>query len=243
MIKFFRRIRQKLINKGNLRRYLFYAIGEILLVVLGILIALQINNWNTKQFDKNKERGYIEDIITDLSRDTSFIGSNFLNIIERKKVALRNVKNHLIETPSKFDTLILLKEVGLAGLYGKRELLLNNSTYVELISTGNFRVISDKELRKKIINYYKLCDIMLVTIKQQRTNYPDFVNSIRAFNPKQPNLIEEADKIFAIESIQLKNEEFHRLLNQELTFAYNLVPLTERIKNTAIALMEYINKK
>ena len=46
MIKFFRRIRRKLLDERNLKRYLIYAFGEILLVVIGILIALQINNWN-----------------------------------------------------------------------------------------------------------------------------------------------------------------------------------------------------
>ena len=55
MIKFFRRIRQKLLSEGNTGKYLKYAIGEIALVVIGILIALQINNWNearkTKQFE------------------------------------------------------------------------------------------------------------------------------------------------------------------------------------------------
>ena len=46
MIKFFRRIRLKLIDEGNLKKYLVYAIGEILLVMIGILLALQVNNWN-----------------------------------------------------------------------------------------------------------------------------------------------------------------------------------------------------
>lgn len=49
MLKFFRRIRQKLVREGNLKRYLIYAIGEILLVVIGILIALQVNNWNVER--------------------------------------------------------------------------------------------------------------------------------------------------------------------------------------------------
>ena len=52
MITLFRRIRQKLIDSGPITKYLLYAIGEILLVVIGILIALQVNNWNE---DKNKE--------------------------------------------------------------------------------------------------------------------------------------------------------------------------------------------
>jgi hypothetical protein len=46
MLKFFRTIRKKLIEEYNVRKYLLYAIGEILLVVIGILIALQVNNWN-----------------------------------------------------------------------------------------------------------------------------------------------------------------------------------------------------
>ena len=46
MLKFFRKIRQKLINEGNLKRYIIYAIGEIMLVMIGILLALQVNSWN-----------------------------------------------------------------------------------------------------------------------------------------------------------------------------------------------------
>lgn len=46
MIKFFKKIRQNLLNKGKTNKYFKYAIGEIVLVVIGILIALQINNWN-----------------------------------------------------------------------------------------------------------------------------------------------------------------------------------------------------
>lgn len=50
MLKFFRTIRKKLIEQDNVRKYLLYAIGEILLVVIGILIALQVNNWNEERW-------------------------------------------------------------------------------------------------------------------------------------------------------------------------------------------------
>ena len=46
MIKFFRKIRQKLLNENRFSKYLVYAIGEIVLVMIGILLALQVNNWN-----------------------------------------------------------------------------------------------------------------------------------------------------------------------------------------------------
>ena len=55
MLKFFRTIRKKLIEEDNVRKYLLYAIGEILLVVIGILIALQVNNWN-EDLAENRQR-------------------------------------------------------------------------------------------------------------------------------------------------------------------------------------------
>ncbi len=58
MIKFFRKIRQKLLSENRFSKYILYAIGEIVLVVIGILIALQVNNWNTKRNEQNEIRNY-----------------------------------------------------------------------------------------------------------------------------------------------------------------------------------------
>ncbi|MDR9416708.1 MAG: DUF6090 family protein, partial [Gracilimonas sp.] len=66
MLRFFRTIRKKLIEEDNIRTYLLYAIGEILLVVIGILIALQVNNWNETRKNKQLEQTYYENLIRDL---------------------------------------------------------------------------------------------------------------------------------------------------------------------------------
>ena len=65
MIKFFRKIRQNLIMENKTSKYFKYAIGEIILVVIGILIALQINTWNQNRIDKNVE----DEVIAHLHRD------------------------------------------------------------------------------------------------------------------------------------------------------------------------------
>ena len=66
MIKFFRKIRQNLLSEGKTGKYFKYAIGEILLVVIGILIALQINNWNEKRKIKIAEIEILQNLKTEL---------------------------------------------------------------------------------------------------------------------------------------------------------------------------------
>ncbi|MCK0157755.1 DUF6090 family protein [Cellulophaga sp. F20128] len=67
MINFFSRIRQKLLTENKLSKYLIYAIGEIILVVIGILIALSINNWNQKQIEKKQIRNIYTRIVQDFN--------------------------------------------------------------------------------------------------------------------------------------------------------------------------------
>jgi hypothetical protein len=64
MITPFRRIRQKLIDSGSVSKYLLYAIGEILLLVTGILIALQVNNWNKETILAPRSHTYISPLKT-----------------------------------------------------------------------------------------------------------------------------------------------------------------------------------
>jgi hypothetical protein len=74
MIKLFKNIRRSLISENNTTKYLKYAIGEIALVVIGILLALQINNWNEIRLQKNEFHNILETISKDLKRDTLVAG-------------------------------------------------------------------------------------------------------------------------------------------------------------------------
>jgi len=76
MLRFFRKIREKLIQKGKFRTYLTYAIGEIILVVIGILIALSINNLKEATDLKDDEKSLYQDIITELKEDLKDIKDN-----------------------------------------------------------------------------------------------------------------------------------------------------------------------
>ena len=63
MIKFFRKIRQKLLAENKISKYLIYAFGEIILVVIGILIALQINNWNEGRKDQIRLKNHYKELL------------------------------------------------------------------------------------------------------------------------------------------------------------------------------------
>ena len=73
MIRFFRNIRQKLAAENKVMAYLRYAIGEILLVVIGILIALQINNWNESRKESIFERKVLNEILTSVYQNIDYL--------------------------------------------------------------------------------------------------------------------------------------------------------------------------
>lgn len=66
MINYLRRIRHNLLIENKVSIYLIYAIGEVMLVVFGILIALQIGNWNEQKKTEKMEIAFLENILTDL---------------------------------------------------------------------------------------------------------------------------------------------------------------------------------
>jgi len=101
MITLFRRIRQKLINSGSVTKYLFYAIGEILLVVIGILIALQVNNWNENIKVEQKTRVVMTEIKQNLEQDLSSITTvNNLNMSIIRSLSRLSEKPEIIPDDS-----------------------------------------------------------------------------------------------------------------------------------------------
>src|SRR5210317_368794 len=88
MIKFFRHIRQNLIMENKTGKYLKYAIGEIVLVVIGILIALQINNWNEQRKERIQEKIFLKRFEVELNTNLE----NILNAISLNKSRIQRAE-------------------------------------------------------------------------------------------------------------------------------------------------------
>jgi len=152
MIKFFRKIRQNLLLDGKMIHYLKYALGEIILVVAGILIALQINNWNENKKNRAAESVYLKEMLEDFennlrkSRDTC---SRIEKIIPGLTGLLE--QSALPKPTVSVDSLnIAFTLINEMPAYNSTDRVYNN-----LIGAGDFKLIRNMELKKELAAYYK----------------------------------------------------------------------------------------
>ena len=148
MIKFFRKIRQDLLSDGKTGKYFKYAIGEIVLVVIGILIALQINNWNEERKLRDTELTYINNIKRDLQLSITEI-NRFINrrnsLINSAYIVLEYFNGKPVADWNSFNKHIV-------DIYTWQSFYLIDNTYQELKNSGNFAVISNDSIKNELLN-------------------------------------------------------------------------------------------
>jgi len=159
MIKFFRNIRQKLLNEGKTTNYLKYAIGEIVLVVIGILIALQINNWNENQKNKIIGKQYLRGIKEDLKED--LIHADSILILQSYNISVISSIDSVLyrkygHQNNKIKNLFIKPDSLTIDFLFNRNTSFRptNGTYKSLIADGKSGLISNKQLFQKIQQIY-----------------------------------------------------------------------------------------
>lgn len=146
MIKFFRKIRQQLVNQNRISKYLIYAIGEIILVVIGILIALQINNNNEIRKNRVKETAYLENIKDDLLINKKKIDK--LIEARNKRTAIAHKLIGHIEGDPVTDWHAFNEET--IQIYIWQRFYQHNYTFQELISSGNLSFIESDSIKNNL---------------------------------------------------------------------------------------------
>ncbi|MBT8301559.1 MAG: hypothetical protein KJO63_09525 [Maribacter sp.] len=180
MIKFFRRIRQQLLSESKFSKYLIYAIGEIILVVIGILIALSINNWNDGRKKTNLKASFIESLKSDLSADIVY----FKTQIENDSIDLAKMltlSKRLSNSNTTIDTLIQIARYEFLPFTDINN-ELNMSTIHSLISTGNINVF-DRNTSEALI---KFNNEQLNSISMIDRNDELYFNSVVVYRNKYP---------------------------------------------------------
>ena len=181
MIKFFRQIRFKLMNQNKTTKYFKYAIGEIILVVIGILIALQINNWNQNRNARNEEQTILKALKTEISENQIILTkdlkrhSNVLRLLTELSDYIKP-KPQLISN-QRLDSLIF--SLGWLPTYKPKEGVLNS-----ILTSGKISLIKNKALNSKLaswnslLNQYDMTlswsekDVFNLVLPYIKDNYP-----------------------------------------------------------------------
>ena len=269
MLNFFRRIRRNLLDRDGLRkpasplgRFLFYAIGEIFLVVVGLLIALQINNWNENNQQKSTIDTFLVNLKEDLQNDISNMAglkrSNLFKFYSMQYLLrMANEKNYdptldqsivpkwekgnpiwKQEIPEKYDSIFI--HLAFLWTHRSRSSMLNMNTIEELKSTGVFSQIPNPALKKAINDYYKMSGFAIEqSLSLNKEDIRNWQNSLLKDGVVNSDPYIINDPIALIKN----NPERAGLIRQLMRNAAWLIEGSDRVSNAAMELIQFIEKE
>ena len=196
MIKFFRKIRQNLLMENKTGKYLKYAIGEIVLVMIGILLALQVNNWNENRKSEEKELKLLIELKDDL--------------IETKNDLLTDIERipQLLEVTNTLYKAILAGQISETNPYKLPQgyliqypILYPKLSAFEAIQSEGISIISNDKLRKGITDYYQLHLSRVAWAEEQVEELNSkvlkpYLNSNSAYGSRCENCVDLNELIF-----------------------------------------------
>ena len=150
MIKFFRKTRQKLLMQNKTSQYFKYAIGEILLVVVGILIALYINNWNESRKDRIKERAILKELHKDFKENLREF--NTLKSIHINSLKASEKFKYYINHSDLFSVKDSIAKYYFSA-FNSTSYTPSNGVVESLISSGEYKIIKNDTLRNYLISW------------------------------------------------------------------------------------------
>ncbi len=243
MLKVFRRIRQGLIARNRVRNYMLYAIGEIILLVIGVFIALQINNYNEERKSANEGKKYIAEIYNDLSNDVILLNE----IVERlrEQYACSEDILRILDSPDHFieDTVVFSHNWSVSSWPLVIDRIEN--TFYELETSGQSAIIRDDLLDNQLHQFYHKYDSRVSNFNE----YPKWVRlEKRKLSYKSGTLddylFQKANKV---ETSNFINEVLNNELNYQLLLGiikscdYN-IGFFEELSKEAKSIITYIEE-
>ncbi len=201
MIKFFRKIRQNLLSENKTGKYFKYAIGEIVLVVFGILIALQINNWNENLKNKKEEISVLKELLSDSKTNLLSLEEDiFLN--QRAINSNMLISDILINKRPYNDSL----DIHFGNIQYNTQFTLNTGGYENLKSRG-FEIISNDSIRKSIINVYDRWFDFIDDLGDMNNKV-----SLEQFNPSYKSYFKNFERDFEALYVSFKPQDYEKLI-------------------------------
>ncbi len=255
MIKFFRKIRQKLLTENKLGQYFVYALGEIVLVVIGILIALAINNSQQNKTLEKKEQIYLKGLKNEFEisklKLAKLIEVNKQNYLGAKQILEYTANHDRLPTEELFSNL-LFESFSYDIAFNP-----NNSLLTEMINSGSLKDLSNTELRIQLTNWVSTLDDISrqeEDLDNQREKVLDMFrsdeNSLRTVfeyaNPDRqisfPKREDPISNLKLLRSVAFENNIFMFYLTSYSTETAHYNPLMDNL-NAILELIEMEIKK
>ena len=245
MINFFRNIRKKLAEENKPAKYLRYAIGEIFLVVVGILIALQINNWNQNRIEKKVEKRLLQELFVNLEYNEQSLKSD---IAEEYKAA-RSVNQVLIILENRLpyhDSM----DYHFGRAQYSPDIVLSTTAFSSIESRG-FDIVSSDGLRNAIItlfdNDYKSLVAKTVRLENQfwpSSLLPLYHKYFRLKSMEGSPFNDGLDSTPVDYEALLNDQQYHNMIKHRGGFRYQAAALKEDALEKTVQLknqiMEYL---
>ena len=229
MIKFFRTIRQKTLTESKSSKYLLYAIGEIILVVIGILIALQINNWNEDQKADHKQSLVLKELLNSINSDL-WAYENYMDPrLKRKKSGIDSLYAYIIAQNAIKDSIFInfykMSKQDIHFRYGNGPFEALKSSGLDLIRNDSLRTHINNtytsELPTLVVlgnEYYteqkpKIDELYYKLIGIKFNNLPDGTGYLGEYL-KADDIIKNEDFLWAFKIEKEKYEQFEFRLQQ-----------------------------
>ena len=204
MIRIFKKNKKKFIFSRKIRNYLAYSIGEIILVVIGILIAVYINNWDLNQLKQDNGVKALKIVKRDLQTEKY--------VLENFKKRYSYTRKYLIDIlyNNKTDNLDSLK-----FHFGPYVHYKMNSEYISLKSSGKLNLISNSKLRSKLVNFYEVYYSIYKELEEEHKFFIDKRVNDYFFNQFPSDTSNFVDSKFV--KSKLNDQTFKKILDQQIT--------------------------
>lgn len=164
--------RQRLHAEGKTGRYLTYAVGEIFLVVVGILIALQVNNWNIDRNDRLREQKYLANIVLDLKKDLHNLDD--LSEFRRERLIgdemiIRHMNGESVATLTDLSKYVVNSMM-------EKNFVPNNITFSELSSSGNLNIVQNDSIKLLLLELEEAYNTNRESIVHETHDYREYIS-------------------------------------------------------------------
>lgn len=241
MVTLFRKIRQELLTGNKFSKYLIYAVGEIILVVIGILIALGINNWSNYQKDKQAEIKYLSQIKNSLQQNELILKDRIES--DKRLLKLGDQLYTHIKTQKELNDSI--KQIFIILLYDQR--ILFNMAAFENLKDDGLSLISNDDIKFKIIHIYdnELKDIQNIFANQYENYLSEVINPFFSenfeFSSNKNKIVIEPNNYRELLSNK-KTTNIISMVNNMRSFAItNYIDTQKSINEVLIKLEKEIN--